>query len=209
MRRLGIIVAGAALAVALAVPSVAGAVDRSVHSSKVTAQSVAADAPITALNKGGHGRHDYDRRDRGDRDDHRGYYRGGRCYGCDGPGSRCDRYGCAYGGPSRCGYYDGCGGRGYYGGGYYGGYGCNYDYPCGPPYEYDCTRYRDKDGKAVSDPQCKYDERCQCSYHESRPARPEPAPSDQGQPEPKEGERQPAPPPREGERQPAPPQRPY
>src|SRR6266542_4233477 len=150
MRRIVTIMAGAALALALVGPAVAGATDKSTHSSTITAQSVALDAPITAQGDHGHrgGQH-YGHRDGRDRHDHGSYRRGGRCYGCDGPGSRCGRYGCDYRYPY------------YYGGYYGGGYGCNYDYPCGPPYEYNCTKYRDREGKAYQDSQCKWDDKCQ------------------------------------------------
>jgi hypothetical protein len=162
MRRIGIILAGAALALALVIPQVA-----------------------EAHGRGGH---------RGDRhgDDsgryrhgHGYYHRGGRCYGCDGPGSRCDRYGCAYAYP-----YYGYPYYGYpYGGYYYGGYGCNFDYPCGPPYyEYDCTKYRGPDGKPAQDPQCRYNEKCNCYYHSS-----EPPPEAGAQPAPDQGGAQPGP----------------
>jgi len=172
MRRLGIILAGAALALASVVPMVASVAD--------------------AHGRGGHhDRHGHDH----------GYRHGGRCYGCDGPGSRCGRYGCDYAYP------------GYYGGYYGGGYGCNFDYPCGPPYEYDCTKYRGPDGQAAQDPQCRYDKRCDCYYHGSQPP-PEkgaqPAPPDQGgaQPAPDQGQQPPdqgaEPPPDQGGEQPQP-----
>ncbi|MCA1842880.1 MAG: hypothetical protein LC792_06745 [Actinobacteria bacterium] len=172
MRRLGIILAGAALALASVVPVVASVAD--------------------AHGRGGrHERHGHD---------HGGYHRGGRCYGCDGPGSRCGRYGCDYAYP------------GYYGGYYGGGYGCNFDYPCGEPRQYDCTKYRGPDGQAAQDPQCKYDQRCGCYYHGSQPppeAGSQPAPPDQGaQPAPDQGQQPPdqgaEPPPDQGGDQPRP-----
>jgi hypothetical protein len=169
MRRIAIILAGAALALALVGPAVAGANDKSTQGSTITAQHY----------RGGHGgwhdgryRHDH------------GYYRGGHCYGCYGRGSYCNRYGCAY--P----YY-----YGYPYGYYYGGYGCNYDYPCGPPYyEYDCTRYRDRSGHAYQDPQCKWDDRCQCYYHASPQPGSEkqaPPPDKNAQPAPNQGQQPP------------------
>lgn len=179
MRRIVTILAGAALALALVGPAVAGATDKASNS----------DATITAQHyRGGHGGHGHgDYRD-GGRYRHGYYHRGGRCYGCDGPGSRCDRYGCGY----RYGYYYGYP-YGYYGG-YYGGYGCNYDYPCGPPYSerYDCSRYRGPDGKAAQDPNCKWNDRCQCYYHGSTPPsgseKQGPPPSGNAQPAPDQGQ---------------------
>ncbi len=125
MRRFAIFTAGAALVVgSLAIPGMAVANSRTASPEKsttISAQSVSLDTPIAAQGKGhgkgGH-RNGYRRGYRHGYGDSRhghyrhGYNRGGRCYGCDGPGSRCDRYGCGYGGP------------GYYGG----GYGCGYDY---------------------------------------------------------------------------------
>ena len=168
------------LALALVGPAVAGATDKSTSSSKITAQSTALDAPIAAEHyRGGHDGHE--------RHEHGSYHRGGRCYGCDGPGSRCDRYGCGY----RYPYYR----YPYYGGYYYGGYGCNYDYPCGPPYyEYDCTRYRDRSGNAYQDPQCKWNDQCQCYYHSSQPPGSEkqgPPPDKNAQPAPNRGQQPP------------------
>src|SRR5581483_5547854 len=186
MRRIVTILAGAALALALVGPAVAGATEKSSSASTTfTAQHY----------RGGHG-HD------GGHHDGR-YRRGGRCYGCDGPGSRCDRYGCGYAYPYY--YY----GYPYYYGGYYGGYGCNFDYPCGPPYSdrtYDCSRYRGPDGQAAQNPQCQWNDKCQCYYHGSTPPpgsekqgpRPAAAPSRRptggrgGQPGPDQGQ-QPAP----------------
>lgn len=165
MRRFAIFTAGAALVLgSLALPGMAVANGKSASPEKgtaISAESVSPDTQFTAQGKGhgngGHGngyrrgyRHGYS-------DSRSGYYRhghhgGGRCYGCDGPGSRCDRYGCGYGGP------------GYYGGGYN---NCDYDYYCSQPYQYDCTKYRGPDGKSDQDPQCKYDARCDCYYHTS------------------------------------------
>jgi hypothetical protein len=163
MRRIGIILAGAALALALAAPAIAGATDKSNQGSTITAQHA------RWGHDGGHWGHD--------RHDH-GWYRGGGCYGCYGRGSYCNRYGCAY--P----YYS----YGYpYGYGYYGPYGCNYDYPCGPPYyEYDCRVHRDQAGNAYQDPQCKWDDRCQCWYHSTQPGseRQGPPPGQNTQPPP-------------------------
>jgi len=191
MRRIAIIMAGAALALALVGPAVAGATDKSTHSSKITAQSIALDAPITAQGGGHRGGEHHDGRGHGGRDRHdRGSYnRGGSCYGCYGYGSRCDRYGCGYRYPY------------YYGGYYGGGYGCNYDYPCGEPRQYDCTRYRGPDGQAAQDPQCKWNEKCSCYYHSSEPpSGSHSAPPDQNaQPGPNQG-----PPPDQGGMQPAP-----
>ncbi len=178
MRRIAIIMAGAALALALVGPAVAGATDKSSHSSQISAQSIALDAPITAEHdRGGHG----GGRSGHDRHEHGSYHRGGRCYGCDGYGSRCDRYGCAYRYP-------------YYGGYYGGGYGCNYDYPCGEPRQYDCTRYRGPDGKAAQDPQCKWNDKCGCYYHSSEPpsgSESKPAPDQNTQPGPDQGKQPP------------------
>src|SRR5437868_3208276 len=142
MRRFVTILAGAALALALVGPAVAGATEKASGSTTFTAQHYG----------GGHG-HGGSHHD-GRRDGHRdgrsrhGYdhHRGG-CYGC----------GYYYGYPYSYGYY-------------YGGYGCNYDYPCGPPYrQYDCSRYRGRDGQAAQNPQCQWNDRCQCYYHGSAP----------------------------------------
>src|SRR3954468_9434257 len=109
MRRIAIIMAGAALALSLIVPV-----------------AVVAEAH----GRGGHG-------------DRHGYsfghsrHHGAGCYGCYGPGSRCNRHGCDY--AFFGGYY---GYPGFYGGYYPGGFGCNFDYPCGPPFaEYNCSKY--------------------------------------------------------------------
>ena len=213
MRRFAIFTAGAVLVVgSLAIPGMAVANGKTAtpdKSTTISAQSVSLDTPIAAQGKGhgkGHGksgyRKGYRRGYRHGYSDSRygygygygygrhGYYGGGRCYGCDGPGSRCDRYGCAYAGP------------GYYGGGY--GY-CGYGY-CEPP-QYDCTRYRGPDGKPAQDPHCKYDAKCDCYYHSSQPPpQSEPAPGDQtaqpapggGQPPAPGQEAQPAPGPDQG-----------
>ena len=198
MRRFAILTAGAALVLgSLAIPGVAIANGRTAtpeKSTTISAKSVSLDTEFTAQGKG-HGKGDYRKGYRrgyrhGYSDSRYGHYRhgyhgGGRCYGCDGPGSRCDRYGCAYGGP------------GYYGG----GYGCGYDYPCGQPYQYDCTRYTGPDGKPAQDPQCQYDSRCDCYVHNSEPPKQEgqPAPApEQGQQPPDQGA-EPAPDPGQGE----------
>ena len=170
MRRIVTIIAGAALALALVGPAVAGATDKSTQGSTITAQHA----------RGGHDGGHWGR----DRHDHGRYHRGGGCYGCYGRGSYCNRYGCAY--P----YY------GYPYGYYYGGYGCNYDYPCGPPYyEYNCTRYRDRSGHAYQDPQCKWDDKCQCYYHSSQPPsgseKQGPPPDQNAQPAPNQGQQPP------------------
>ena len=182
MRRFAILTAGAALVLgSLAIPGMAVANGKTASPEKsttISAQGVSPDTQFTAQGKGhgrgGHGngyrrgyRHGYsDSRD--------GYYRGGgSCYGCDGPGSRCDRYGCGYGGP------------GYYGGGYR---DCNYDYYCSQPYQYDCTKYRGPDGKPAQDPHCKYDARCDCYYHTS-----ERPPNEEAQPAPAQGGEEPSP----------------
>ena len=194
MRRIAIIMAGAALALALVGPAMAGATDKASNSTTFTAQHY----------RGGHGHGgDHDGRYR---HGYGYYHRGGRCYGCDGPGSRCDRYGCGY----RYPYY------GYpYGGYYYVGYGCNYDYPCGPPYSehYNCTRYRGRDGQAAQDPQCKWNDKCQCYYHGSTPppgsekqapppsGNARPAPDQGSQPGPDQGQQ---PPPNQGGGEPKP-----
>lgn len=186
MRRFAIFTAGAALVLgSLAIPGMAVANGKSASPEKsttISAKSVSLDTQFAAQGKGhgkgGHGkgyrrgyRHGYsDSRSGYYRDGHRG---GGRCYGCDGPGSRCDRYGCGYGGP------------GYYGGGYR---DCNYDYYCSQPYQYDCTKYRGPDGKPAQDPHCKYDARCDCYYHTS-----ERPPSEEAQPAPEQGGEQPRP----------------
>jgi len=194
MRRFAIFTAGAALVLgSLAIPGLAVANGRTAtpeKSTTISAQSVSLDSPITAMGKR-HGKGDgksgyrkgYRRGYRHGYSDSRhgyyghGYHGGGSCYGCDGPGSRCDGYGCAYGGP------------GYHGGYYGGGYGCGYESPCGEPYQYDCTRYAGPDGRPAQDPQCKYDSRCDCYVHNSeqpKPAdQPAPAPApEQGQPQP-------------------------
>jgi hypothetical protein len=176
---LAILTAGAALVLgSLAIPGMAAANGKTASpekSSTISAQSVSLDTPIAAQGKGhgkGHGKSGYRKGYRrgyrhGYSDSRHGYYGhgsrhgygGGRCYGCDGPGSQCDRYGCAYGGP------------GYYGG----GYGCGSGYACGEPYQYDCTRYAGPDGRPAQDPQCKYDSRCDCYAHTSEQGT-EPAP---------------------------------
>jgi hypothetical protein len=195
MRRFGILTAGAVLVLgSLAIPGMAVANGRTAtpeKSTTISPQSVSLDTQFTAQGKG-HGKSGYRKGYRrgyrhGYSDGRYGYYGhgyhgGGRCYGCDGPGSRCDRYGCAYGGPYH---------HGPYGGGYYGGgYGCGYDYPCSQPYQYDCTRYTGPDGKPAQDPQCKYDPKCDCYYHSSQPpSQTEPAPGDQtAQPAPDGGQ---------------------
>jgi hypothetical protein len=161
MRRIGIILAGAALALALVVPAVAA----------------------EAHSRGGHRGERHGHSDGRYRHGHGSYHRGGSCYGCDGPGSRCYRYGCDYAYP------------GYYGGYYGGGYGCNFDYPCGPPYEYNCSKYTGPDGKPPADSGCKYDQKCDCYYHSSQPppeAGAQPGPEAGAQPTPDQGA-QPAP----------------
>ena len=186
MRRIVTILAGAALALALVGPAVAGATEKSsAGSTTFTAEHVRGGHGHEGHRDGGHFRH--------------GYGRGGRCYGCFGPGSRCDRWGCGYAFP-----YFGYGyGYPYYYGGYYGGgFGCNFDYPCGPPYSdrtYDCSRYRGPDGQAAQNPQCRWNDRCQCYYHGSTPApgsekqgpppsgSAPPAPAQGGQPGPDQG----------------------
>src|SRR5438105_9249303 len=81
MRRIVTILAGAALALALVGPAVAGATDKSAPGSTITAQHV----------RGGHGGgHGWARHDRGH------FRRGGSCYGCYGRGGYCNRYGCGY-----------------------------------------------------------------------------------------------------------------
>jgi len=111
MRRIGIILAGAALALALVSPAVAGAMDKSSHGTTITAQG------FHGGHGGGHGsfhgRHGFARHDHG-RFFHRGF-----CFGCGYPYWF---YGYPYG------FY------GYPYGYYPGGFGCNFDYPCGPPY---------------------------------------------------------------------------
>ena len=187
MRRVAILMAGAALALGLAIPGMAAATGK-------TTTSGSLDTPIAAQGKGGHHsggghkgsyrkgyRHGY--RDGRDDGRHRhGYYghRGGRCYGCYGPGSDCGRYGCYY-----YGY------PGYYGG----GYGCNFDYPCGPNNpRSDCSK-KGPDGKPPADSGCKYDQKCDCYYHSSQPpaeAGAQPAPEAGAQPAPDQGEQPPA-----------------
>jgi hypothetical protein len=206
MRRIAIISAGAALALALVVPAVAGATGKSStpQSTTISAQSTSLDAPITAMGKGHHGDHGHGGWGHGRSRHGYGYHRGGSCYGCYGPGSRCDRYGCDYAYYGYYGYY----GYPYYYGGYYpGGYGCNFDYPCGPPYEYNCSKYTGKDGKPPAESGCKYDQKCDCYYHSSQPPQSEPAPGpdqnaqpapDQGAPPPDQGT-EPAPGPGQGQ----------
>src|SRR2546430_16820379 len=82
MRRIVTIIAGAALALALVGPAVAGATDKSTKGSTITAQHA----------RGGHDGGHWGR----DRHDHGRYHRGGGGYGCHGRGSYCNRYGCAY-----------------------------------------------------------------------------------------------------------------
>jgi hypothetical protein len=204
MRRFAIFTAGAALVLgSLAIPGMAVANSRTASPEKsttISAQSVSLDTQFTAQGKGHHGkggyrkgyrrgyRHGYSDSRYGYGYGRHGYYGGGRCYGCDGPGSRCDRYGCAYREP-------------YYGGGYYGGGYCGYGY-CEP--YYDCTQYRGPDGKPAQDPHCVYDSRCDCYYHSSPQPPPQsgsqPAPDQGAQPAPDQGQ---APPPEQGG-QPAP-----
>jgi len=193
MRRFAIFTAGAALVLgSLAIPGMAVANGKTASPEKsttISAQSVSLDTPIAAQGKGhgkGHGKSGYRkgyRRGYSDsrygRGGHRYGYGGGRCYGCDGPGSRCDRYGCGYGGP------------GYYGGGYGGGYGCGYDSPCSQPYQYNCSRYTGPDGKPPADSGCKYDQKCDCYYHTSQPpsqSEPAPGPDQNAQPGPDGGQ---------------------
>jgi hypothetical protein len=200
MRRLGIIMtAGAALALALVVPTVASATGKSTtsqQSAEISAQSIGLDDQIEAQGKKGGGKHARDggkhgRHGKG----HDGYRHGRSRHGNHhryGHHHRGYRYG--YGG-----YY----GYPYYGGGYYrGGYGCNYDYPCGGQ-TYDCTRYRGPDGNPAGDPHCRYDARCDCWYHTSdrtpEGSQSQPAPDQSGQPAPPDQNAQPAP-----EGQPAP-----
>jgi hypothetical protein len=221
MRRFAIFTAGAALVLgSLAIPGLAFAGGRTTtpeKSTTISAQAVSPDTQFTAQGKGhGKGRYGKGYR-RGYRHGYRdsrydgyghgygygygrdGYYGDGRCYGCDGPGSRCDRYGCAYRG-------------GYYGGGY--GYGCGWDDGCGPyTQQYDCTRYRGPDGRPAQDPHCRYDQRCDCYYHSSEPpprAGSQPAPDGGGaSPGPDQGaspgtDQGQQPPPNEGGGQPRP-----
>ena len=195
MRKFAIFTAGAALVLGgLAIPGMAMANGRTAspeNSTTVSAQGVSLDTPIVAQGKGhgrGHGksgyRHGYRRGYRHGYSDSRhgyhrhGYHGGGSCYGCDGPGSRCDRYGCGYGGP------------GYRGGYYGGGYGCGGYDPCSQPYQYDCTRYAGPDGRSAQDPQCQYDSRCDCYVHNSEQPKPadQPAPQQGTEPAPQPGE---------------------
>ena len=180
MRRLVILTAGAALALGLAIPGMAAATGKTTSSPKsttISAQSVSLDNQITAQGKGGHGNQRKGGYRRGYRRGYqdgryggyyrRGYYGGGSCYGCFGPGSYADRYGFGY--------------RGFYGGGY--GYGYGWGDPSN--WQYDCTAYRGPDGKTVQDPQCKYDQKCDCYYHSSQPppqAGSQPAPDQGGAP---------------------------
>lgn len=194
MRRVGIILtAGAALVLALVVPTVAEATGKSTttdKSAEISAQGIGLDDEITAQGKRGgkhakggkHGRHG------GKRD---GYRHGRSRHGHHDRHYRHHRHHRGHYG--YYGYY----GHPYYGGGYYrGGYGCNYDYPCDRPGQtYDCTRYKGPDGQPAGDPHCKYDARCDCYYHSSdrtpERAQSQPAPEQNTQPAP---EGQPAPP---------------
>ena len=146
MRRFAIFTAGAALVLgSLAIPGMAVANGRTASPEKsttISAQSVSLDTQFVAQGKGHRHGHDGYRKEyrRGYRhgysDSRHGYrhgHRGGSCYGCDGPGSRCDRYGCGYGGYRP------------------GGFGCNFDYPCGPPFDEQCRSFR---GAPSADPKC-------------------------------------------------------
>src|SRR2546423_100570 len=82
MRRIGIILAGAALALALVVPAVAA----------------------EAHGRGGHRGDRHGHSDGRYRHGHGSYHRGGSCYGCDGPGGPCYPYRCA---PAYPGYHGG------------------------------------------------------------------------------------------------------
>jgi hypothetical protein len=186
MRRVGIILtAGAALVLALVVPTVAEATGKSTTSqqgAEFSAQSIGLDDEITAQGKKG-GKHARDGK-RGKHGKRDGYRHGGRSrHGHHGRHYRYDRY--------DRGYY----GHPYYGGYYGGGYGCNYDYPCGGQ-TYDCTRYRGPDGNPTGDPHCRYDARCDCWYHTSdrtpEGSQTQPAPNQNGQPAPDQNA-QPAP----------------
>ena len=195
MRRFGIILtAGAALVLALVVPTVAEATGKSTttdKSAEISAQGIGLDDEITAQGKKGgkhakggkHGRHG------GKRD---GYRHGGRSrHGHHGHHYRSHRYNRGY-------YYYG---HPYYGGYYGGGYGCNYDYPCDRPGQtYDCTRYRGPDGQPAGDPHCRSDARCDCYYHSSdrtpEGSQSQPAPEQNTQPAP---DGQPAPPAQDAE----------
>jgi hypothetical protein len=159
MRRIGVILAGAALALALVSPVVAGATDKSSSGTTITAQGV----------RGGHGNHGSFHGGHGfSRHDHGRFFfhRGAGCWGCGYPFWF---YGYPY-------YY------GYPYGYYPGGFGCNFDYPCGPPYpESSCARYRASSRSAQPAP-----DNTQCRPAGSNgqappPQQAQPAPS-QGQP---------------------------
>ena len=74
------------------------------------------------------------------------------CYGGDGPGSRCDRYGCGYGDPGTTAAAT-----------------TTATSTTAQPPQYDCSRYIGPDGKPAQDPQCRYDSKCDCYYHSSQP----------------------------------------
>jgi hypothetical protein len=187
MRRLGIIMtAGAALALALVVPTAASATGKSTtqQSAEISAQGIGLDDEVTAQGKKGGKHGKYGKGDRHGRHGKGDGYRHGRSrhghhhrYGHHHRGHRYyygDRY-----------YY----GHPYYGGGYYrGGYGCNYDYPCGGQ-TYDCTRYRGPDGQPAGDPHCRY----HTSDRTPEGSQTQPAPDQSGQPAPADQNAQPAP----------------
>jgi hypothetical protein len=111
MRRIGVILAGAALALALVSPAIAGATEKSSSGTTITAQGVRGGH--------GHGRHGFSHGF--SRHDHGRFFRHAGCWGCGYPYW-------FYGYPYGYWYY------GYPYGYYRGGFGCNFDYPCGPPY---------------------------------------------------------------------------
>jgi hypothetical protein len=176
MRRIVIILAGAALALALVVP-------------------VASGVAQAGGRHGHHSSHGYSR-----------HGHGGSCYGCFGPGTRCGRHGCdiAFLYPGY-GYY-GIGGYarpyGYgYGGYWWGGFGCNFDYPCGPPYDEQCRSFR---GAPSPDPRCQAEQKgAPAPGQDAQPAPAQPAPDQGAQPAPDQ-DAQPASPPAQGEPMPRP-----
>jgi hypothetical protein len=178
MRRIAIIMAGAALALSLVVPAVASGV---------------------AQAGGRHGHHDSHGYYR--------HGHGGSCYGCFGPGSRCGRYGCDYAFlyPGY-GYY-GVGGYGYpygYGGYWWGGFGCGFDYPCGPPFDEKCRAFR---GSPSPDPRCVAERNTKPAPGQGAqpaPAPGQPAPDQGAQPAPPDQGAQPAPPDQGGQPTPSP-----
>jgi hypothetical protein len=184
MRRVAILMAGAALAAVLVVPTMAQATGKSSTSAdrgtEISAQGIGLDDQISAQGKGhgrGHGK-GYSK-GRGRHGHHHGYRHGHR-YGFH-------RYGYyGYPGFGYPGY--GYGGYGY--GGYWrGGFGCNFDYPCGPPFDEQCRSFR---GAPSADPKCQAQQTAPAPGQSAQPApdassQPAPAPA------PAQGDTQPRP----------------